>query len=118
MNISKHILESALAALRVNKHWNRITEDTKRFGRLVVHIGNALASGATLEGGFAGLIVHIFSDGAMIPALQLPKTLQHLQELLCPGGKQQATQPCTENFFAVVKIRVFIMTCHVAPSVV
>ena len=98
MNISKHILESALAALRVNKHWNRITKDTKQFGRLVVHIGNALASGPMVEGGFAGFIVDIFSDGATIPALQLHETLQHLQAPLCPGGKQQATQPCTENF--------------------
>jgi hypothetical protein len=79
-----------LAALRVNKHWNCITEDTKQFGRLVVHIGNALASGTTVEGGFAGLIVDIFSDGAMIPALQLPETLQHLQAQLRPRGKQQA----------------------------
>ena len=44
MNISEHILESALAALRVNKNWNCITEDTKQIGRLVVHIGNAVAS--------------------------------------------------------------------------
>jgi hypothetical protein len=77
-----------LAALRVNKHWNCITEDTKQFGRLVVHIGNALASGATVEGGFAGLIVDIFSDGAVIPALQLPETWQHLQARLRPGGKK------------------------------
>jgi hypothetical protein len=116
MNISKHILESALAALRVNKHWNRITKDTKQFGRLVVHIGNTLASGGTVEGGFAGLIVDIFSDGAMIPALQLPETLQHLQTPLCPGGKQPSHAP--RIFFAVVKIRVVVMTCHVAPSVI
>ena len=53
-----------------------------------MHIGNALASGATIEGGFAGLIVDIFSDGAVIPALQLPETWQHLQARLRPGGKQ------------------------------
>jgi hypothetical protein len=89
----------SICPLRVNKHWNCITEDTKQFGRLVVHIGNALASGGTVKGGFAGLIVDIFSDGALIPVVQLPETWQHLQAQLRPGGKQQATQPRTENVF-------------------
>lgn len=52
-----------------------------------------------MEGGFAGLTVDIFSDGAVIPALQLPETWQHLKARLRPGGKQSATQPGTENVF-------------------
>lgn len=56
-------------------------------GRLVVHIGDALSCKAPTEEGFAGLIVDLFSDGAVIPALQQPQTWQHLREQLKPGGR-------------------------------
>lgn len=58
----------------------------KQPGRLMVHVGNALGSKATVEGGFAGLLVDIFSDGAVIPALQQSQTWQRLKERLRPGG--------------------------------
>jgi len=56
-------------------------------GRLVVHVGDALGCEAPTEEGFAGLIVDMFSDGAVIPALQQPQTWQRLRQHLKPGGK-------------------------------
>jgi spermidine synthase len=56
-------------------------------GRLEVYVGDALGCQAPTEDGFAGLIVDMFSDGAVIPALQQPETWQRLRERLKPGGK-------------------------------
>ncbi|KAG0562110.1 hypothetical protein KC19_9G119000 [Ceratodon purpureus] len=56
-------------------------------GRLVVHVGDALACQAPTGDGFAGLIVDMFSDGAVIPALQQPQTWQRLRQHLRPGGR-------------------------------
>jgi len=53
----------------------------------VVHVGDALGCEAPSEEGFAGLIVDMFSDGAVIPALQQPQTWQRLRQHLKPGGK-------------------------------
>jgi hypothetical protein len=52
-----------------------------------VYVGDALGCQAPTEDGFAGLIVDMFSDGAVIPALQQPETWQRLRERLKPGGK-------------------------------
>lgn len=56
-------------------------------GRLEVYVGDALGCQAPTEDGFAGLIVDMFSDGAVIPALQQPETWQRLRERLKPGGR-------------------------------
>lgn len=54
-----------------------------------MHVGDALACQAPTGDGFAGLIVDMFSDGAVIPALQQPQTWQRLRQHLRPGGKQR-----------------------------
>ena len=36
----------------------------------VCHIGDALAEDAVVPGGFAGLVVDLFADGQILPALQ------------------------------------------------
>lgn len=62
--------------------------DLDNIGKLVVHVGDALGCEAPTEEGFAGLIVDMFSDGAVIPALQQPQTWQRLRQHLKPGGEK------------------------------
>lgn len=66
-------------------------------GRLVVHVGDAFECEAPTEEGFAGIIVDMFSDGAVVPALQQPQTWQHLRRKLKPGGKQASKQQSSLN---------------------
>jgi len=48
-------------------------DDVKPTGKLTVHIGDALGPDVSVEGGFAGLIVDLFAEGRIIPALQEPR---------------------------------------------
>ncbi|WOL02955.1 hypothetical protein Cni_G11674 [Canna indica] len=54
-------------------------------GRLLVYIGDALE--AEVEGGFAGILVDLFSKGSVIPELQDPKTWKKLRSRLRVGGR-------------------------------
>lgn len=56
-------------------------------GKLTVHVGDALGQDVMVDGGFAGLIVDLFAEGRVLPALQEPHTWQQLKEKLRPGGK-------------------------------
>lgn len=57
-------------------------------GRLRVHIADALKDpNVRVEGGFAGLIVDLFAEGAVIPELQEVDTWQRLRAKLRPGGR-------------------------------
>lgn len=38
--------------------------------RQVCHVGDALAEDATVPGGFAGIVVDLFAEGQVLPALQ------------------------------------------------
>jgi hypothetical protein len=64
------------------------TQPGRKSGKLFVYIGDALASDATVEGGFAGLIVDLFAHGAVIPPLMLPETWEQLKSRLRPEGDQ------------------------------
>jgi spermidine synthase len=64
------------------------TQSGRKSGKLFVYIGDALASDATVEGGFAGLIVDLFAHGAVIPPLMLPETWEQLKSRLRPEGDQ------------------------------
>ena len=44
-------------------------EEVEATGRLTCHTGDALDPGATVEGGFAGIIVDLFADGHVLPQL-------------------------------------------------
>ena len=55
-------------------------------GKLTVHIGDAVGPDVCIEGGFAGLIVDLFAEGRVIPALQEPRTWEQLKAKLKPGG--------------------------------
>ncbi|KAL3701934.1 hypothetical protein R1sor_019956 [Riccia sorocarpa] len=56
-------------------------------GRLRVMVGDALSSEVSIEGGFAGIIVDLFTDGAVIPALQDPQVWREMKKKLRPGGR-------------------------------
>lgn len=53
--------------------------------RLFIYIGNAL--NATIESGFSGLLVDLFSNGCVIPELQDPETWMKLKKKLKVGGR-------------------------------
>jgi hypothetical protein len=55
-------------------------------GTLTVHIGDAVGADVCVEGGFAGLIVDLFAEGRVIPALQESRTWELLKAKLKPGG--------------------------------
>ncbi|KAJ7514660.1 hypothetical protein O6H91_23G054600 [Diphasiastrum complanatum] len=56
-------------------------------GKLTVHIGDALGPEAMVDGGFAGIIVDLFSKGAVLPSLQQTETWERMKERLRPGGR-------------------------------
>lgn len=59
----------------------------KKKGRLVVHIGDALGPEATVEGGFAGIMVDIFINGIVCKELAEVSTWRTLKQRLQPGGR-------------------------------
>ncbi|KAG6554542.1 hypothetical protein Mapa_003921 [Marchantia paleacea] len=56
-------------------------------GRLRVVIGDALSADAAVDGGFAGIIVDLFAEGAVVPALQEPGVWREMKKKLRPGGR-------------------------------
>ncbi|CAI5481839.1 unnamed protein product [Closterium sp. Yama58-4] len=61
--------------------------DSDTDSRLVVHCGDALSSSATVPGGFAGIIVDLYSRGAVVAPLQREDTWRDLSGRLREGGK-------------------------------
>ncbi|KAL5679066.1 hypothetical protein ACJX0J_005451, partial [Zea mays] len=60
---------------------------TESGGSLLVRIGDALSPSATVEGGFAGIVVDLFCDGKVIPQLQEAKTWLQIAKRLMPDGR-------------------------------
>ncbi|PKU65055.1 uncharacterized protein LOC110111163 [Dendrobium catenatum] len=60
---------------------------TQAGGSLSVHIGDALSPSADIEGGFAGIIVDLFSDGKILPQLQEVTTWLDIEKKLMPHGR-------------------------------
>ncbi|KAI0488256.1 hypothetical protein KFK09_028083 [Dendrobium nobile] len=60
---------------------------TQAGGSLSVHIGDALSPSAEVEGGFAGIIVDLFSDGKILPQLQEVTTWLDIEKKLMPHGR-------------------------------
>lgn len=56
-------------------------------GILHVHVGDALSPDASIPGGFAGIVVDLFSDGEVLPELAQTKTWLQLSERLMPNGR-------------------------------
>ncbi|KAK1433842.1 hypothetical protein QVD17_10760 [Tagetes erecta] len=53
--------------------------------RLFIYVGNAL--NASIESGFSGLLVDLFSNGCLIPELQDPETWMKMKKKLRAGGR-------------------------------
>ncbi|KAL6847644.1 hypothetical protein ACP4OV_022670 [Aristida adscensionis] len=60
---------------------------TESGGSLSVRIGDALSQSATVEGGFAGIVVDLFCDGKIIPQLQEVETWLQIEKKLMPDGR-------------------------------
>ncbi|KAL2612309.1 hypothetical protein R1flu_024001 [Riccia fluitans] len=60
---------------------------TTEGGVLSVVVGDAFADSATVEGGFAGIIVDLFAGGELPPQLRQPETWVSLKRRLIPGGR-------------------------------
>lgn len=66
---------------------SELEKATESGGSLSVHIGDALSLSATVEGGFAGIVVDLFCDGKVIPQLQEVETWLQIAKKLMPGGR-------------------------------
>uniref|UniRef100_A0A0A9FV94 Uncharacterized protein n=1 Tax=Arundo donax TaxID=35708 RepID=A0A0A9FV94_ARUDO len=60
---------------------------TESGGSLSVRIGDALSPSATVEEGFAGIVVDLFGDGKIIPQLQEVETWLQIAKKLMPDGR-------------------------------
>ncbi|XP_058084913.1 uncharacterized protein LOC131232589 isoform X4 [Magnolia sinica] len=56
-------------------------------GVLNVHVGDAFSPSAVVPGGFAGIVVDLFSDGKVLPQLQEVTTWLELNKRLMPHGR-------------------------------
>ncbi|KAL0022081.1 hypothetical protein WJX79_004526 [Trebouxia sp. C0005] len=56
-------------------------------GALVCHVGDALAEDAAVSGGFAGIVVDLFAEGQVLPALQQVEVWKQMAKKLKPGGR-------------------------------
>lgn len=59
----------------------------RKLGRLVVHVGDALSPDAIVEGGFAGVVVDLFTDGGVCKELEEVETWKQIKARLRPGGR-------------------------------
>ncbi|XP_037437004.1 uncharacterized protein LOC119303947 [Triticum dicoccoides] len=64
-----------------------LEKTTELGGSLSVHIGDALSPSATVEGGFAGIVVDLFADGKVLPQLQEVETWLEIAKKLMPDGR-------------------------------
>ncbi|KAA6421205.1 MAG: hypothetical protein FRX49_08904 [Trebouxia sp. A1-2] len=53
----------------------------------VCHVGDALAEDAAVSGGFAGIVVDLFAEGQVLPALQQVEVWKQMAKKLKPGGR-------------------------------
>ncbi|ONK55945.1 uncharacterized protein A4U43_C10F2560 [Asparagus officinalis] len=60
---------------------------TEAGGSLSVHIGDALSPSVAVQGGFAGIIVDLFSDGKVLPQLQEDAVWLEIEKKLMPHGR-------------------------------
>uniref|UniRef100_A0A7N2R419 Uncharacterized protein n=1 Tax=Quercus lobata TaxID=97700 RepID=A0A7N2R419_QUELO len=56
-------------------------------GILNVHIGDALSQSVNVSGGFAGIVIDLFSGGKVLPQLQEVQTWLEFNDRLMPNGR-------------------------------
>ncbi|XP_024538393.1 uncharacterized protein LOC112349040 [Selaginella moellendorffii] len=59
----------------------------KHGGGLTIHVDDALSDANDPEGGFAGIVVDLFSNGDVLPVLKEAQTWLKLRKRLRPGGR-------------------------------
>ncbi|KAH7442371.1 hypothetical protein KP509_03G085400 [Ceratopteris richardii] len=66
---------------------SKLEAPTTHGGVLQVCIGDALEPSASIDGGFAGIVIDLFANGEILPQLQEPKTWLELKKKLKEGGR-------------------------------
>lgn len=56
-------------------------------GILRIRVGDALSSSASVAGGYAGIVVDLFSDAKVLPQLEKAETWVQMREKLMPNGR-------------------------------
>ncbi|CAB4276889.1 unnamed protein product [Prunus armeniaca] len=64
-----------------------LEKPTQAGGILNVHIGDALSPSVNISGGYAGIVIDLFSDGKVLPQLQEVTTWLELKDQLMPNGR-------------------------------
>lgn len=64
-----------------------LEKGTEAGGVLRICVGDALSPSASIPGGYAGIIVDLFSDGKVLPQLQEVETWLELGNKLMPNGR-------------------------------
>uniref|UniRef100_M1A591 S-adenosylmethionine-dependent methyltransferase n=1 Tax=Solanum tuberosum TaxID=4113 RepID=M1A591_SOLTU len=64
-----------------------LEKHTQGGGVLEVHIGDVFSSSVTIPGGYAGIIVDLFSDGKVLPQLEEVTTWLEMNKMLMPNGR-------------------------------
>uniref|UniRef100_A0A5B6YUK6 S-adenosyl-L-methionine-dependent methyltransferases superfamily protein n=1 Tax=Davidia involucrata TaxID=16924 RepID=A0A5B6YUK6_DAVIN len=64
-----------------------LEKHTQASGILRVHVGDALSSSVNVPGGYAGIIIDLFSDGKVLPQLEEVATWFELNDKLMPNGR-------------------------------
>ncbi|XP_049349984.1 uncharacterized protein LOC125814564 [Solanum verrucosum] len=64
-----------------------LEKHTQGGGVLEVHIGDVFSSSVTIPGGYAGIIVDLFSDGKVLPQLEEVRTWLEMNNMLMPNGR-------------------------------
>ncbi|PWA39252.1 S-adenosyl-L-methionine-dependent methyltransferases superfamily protein [Artemisia annua] len=64
-----------------------LEKHTEGGGILHVHIGDALSPSTSIPGGYAGIVVDLFSGGEVLPQLQEVQTWLDINDKLMPNGR-------------------------------
>ncbi|XP_060180194.1 uncharacterized protein LOC132609978 isoform X1 [Lycium barbarum] len=64
-----------------------LEKHTEVGGVLEVRIGDVLSPSVTIPGGYAGIIVDLFSDGKVLPQLEEVTTWLEMNKMLMPSGR-------------------------------
>ncbi|KAK2967430.1 hypothetical protein RJ640_022362 [Escallonia rubra] len=64
-----------------------LEKQTSGGGILNVHVGDALSPLTTVPGGYAGIVIDLFSEGKVLPQLQEAKIWLELNDKLMPNGR-------------------------------
>lgn len=64
-----------------------LEKHTEGGGILHVHIGDALSTSSSVSGGYAGIVIDLFSGGEVLPQLQEVQTWLELHDKLMPNGR-------------------------------